>query len=74
MGRATTIFEHGQTPDAAVDDRTTSLRDHEQLHEQNRLRGGLRRSSSMVKSLTLQSMIAAVVHISSMALLCFLES
>ena len=53
---------------AILDDRMTSLRDREQSNEQNRLWGGLRRSSSMVKSLTLQSMIAAVVHICSMAL------
>ena len=50
-----------------------SLRDQEKSHKQNGLWGGLRRSSSMVKSLTLQSMIATVVHISSMALWCFLE-
>ena len=97
MGRATAIFEHIQTPGAAVedtrklhirlkvqshgaydrvrpvcdlyktsrarqsqamlDDRTTSLRDREQSHEQNRLWGGLSRSSSIFKRLTLQSKI-----------------
>ena len=56
-----------------ADNLRRSLRDQEQSHEQNRLWGGLRRSSSMVKSLTLRSMIAVVVHISSMALWCFLE-